>query len=169
MSSSIAPLHQGPEDERPRAEINMSQIRVGGGIPGFIFAAGTVYIFFAGIPEVRWFLAGAIAVGAVISIALRLFHRCKPAQPTATIASWIERFALTGEGAGGGEIVARYSPDTTDSWTGVDKNGRRRQANEAHQKSVFNQVLALFVLQEAAQGIHDSIFAEGTIEPQDDI
>lgn len=86
MTSSTAPLHQGSADEGPRAEINMSQIRVGGGIPGLIFAAGTVYIFVAGIPAVRWFLAGAIAAGAVISIALRLFHRHKPNRPAGSIA-----------------------------------------------------------------------------------
>jgi hypothetical protein len=86
MTSSIAPLHQDSADESPRAEINMSQIRVGGGIPGFIFAAGTVYIFFAGVPELRWFLAGAIPVGLVISIALRVFHKYKPTRPSATIA-----------------------------------------------------------------------------------
>ena len=86
MTSSITPLHQGSGDESPRAEINMGQIRVGGGIPGFIFAAGTVYIFFTGVPAVRWFLALAIPTGAVISIALRLFHRYKPTRPAATIA-----------------------------------------------------------------------------------
>ncbi len=52
---------------------------------------------------------------------------------------------------------------------GVDKNGRRRQADETYQESVFDQVLALFVLEEAAQSTHDSIFAESTVEPQDDI
>ena len=70
MVSSIAPLRQDAASESPRAEINMSQIRVGGGIPGLIFAAGTVYIFFAGVPEVRWFLAGAIGVWVGV-IALR--------------------------------------------------------------------------------------------------
>ena len=69
----------------PRAEINMSQIRVDGGIPGLIFAAGTVYIFFAGIPDVRWFLAGAVAAGSVISIALGLFHKYKPNRPAAIL------------------------------------------------------------------------------------
>jgi hypothetical protein len=86
MISGVAPPRQDSANESPRAEINMSQIRVGGGIPGFIFAAGTVYIFFAGVPELRWFVGGAISVGLVISIALRLFHRFKPARPTATIA-----------------------------------------------------------------------------------
>ena len=85
MTSNIAPPREESGDEGPRAEINMSQIRVGGGIPGFIFAAGTVYVFFAGVPEVRWFLAGAIAVGSVISIALRAFHRYKPARRSVTI------------------------------------------------------------------------------------
>jgi hypothetical protein len=86
MSSGIAPPHQGSTEEGARAEINMSQIRVGGGIPGLIFAAGTVYIFFQGIPAVRWFLAGAIAAGSVLSIVLRLFHRYKPTRPVTTIA-----------------------------------------------------------------------------------
>jgi hypothetical protein len=86
MTSSIAPLRQDSGNEGPHAEINMSQIRVGGGIPGFLFAAGTVYIFFVGVPALRWFLAGAIAAGSVISIALRLFHRYKPARPAGTIA-----------------------------------------------------------------------------------
>jgi len=86
MVNSIAPLRQDSADKSSRAEINMSQIRVGGGIPGLIFAVGTVYIFFAGVPEVRWFLAGAISAGLGISIALRLFHRYKPNRPAVTIA-----------------------------------------------------------------------------------
>jgi hypothetical protein len=86
MTSSMAPPCQESGEPAPRAEINMSQIRVGGGMPGFIFAAGTVYIFFAGVPALRWFLAGSIAGGSVISIALRLFHKFKPARPAATIA-----------------------------------------------------------------------------------
>ena len=77
--------------------------------------------------------------------------------------------ALAGQSAGGREIVARYSPDATNSRTGVDKNGRRRQADKAYQESVFDQVLTLFVLEETTQRTHDSIFAESTIEPQDDI
>ncbi|HEY3841356.1 MAG TPA: hypothetical protein VGL72_32520 [Bryobacteraceae bacterium] len=63
------------------ADINMSQIHVGGEIMGFLFAASTVYIFVAGIPVVRWFFAGAIAVGLGISLALRTFHRYKPVRP----------------------------------------------------------------------------------------
>jgi len=85
MIGNAAPQYPGAGNQSPRAEINMSQIRVGGGIPGLIFAAGTVYIFFAGVPEVRWFLAGAISAGSVISIALRLFHRYRPARSDATI------------------------------------------------------------------------------------
>jgi hypothetical protein len=87
MTSSIPPLRQDSTDASARAEINMSQIRVGGGIPGLIFAAGTVYIFFAGVPEVRWFLGGAISVGLLLSVALRLFHRYKPTRPAARIAN----------------------------------------------------------------------------------
>jgi hypothetical protein len=74
-----------PDAQTPRAEINMSRIRVGGGAAGFLFAAGTVYIFFLGVPALRWFLAGALVVGSVISVALRIFHRYKPTRPATTI------------------------------------------------------------------------------------
>jgi hypothetical protein len=62
-------------------EINMSQIRVGGGVAGLIFALGTVYIFVAGVPAVRAFFVWSLVAGAVISIALHLLHRYKPARP----------------------------------------------------------------------------------------
>jgi predicted lipid-binding transport protein (Tim44 family) len=67
------------------AEINMSQIRVGGGVIGLIFAAGTAYIFFVGVPAVRWFLAGAGVVGVLISAALRVFHQYRPSRPATSI------------------------------------------------------------------------------------
>jgi hypothetical protein len=73
--------------EPPYTDINMSHIQVGGGVMGLLFAAGTAYIFVAGIPTVRWFFFGAIAAGFGISIALRLFHKYKPVRPFTSIAS----------------------------------------------------------------------------------
>lgn len=62
------------------SEINMSQIRVGGGVVGLIFATGTVYIFVMGIPAVRPFFFAAVAAGSLISLALRYIHKHKPAR-----------------------------------------------------------------------------------------
>lgn len=62
-------------------EINMSRIRVGGGIAGLIFAAGTVYIFVVGVPAIRGFFIWSLIAGALISICLHLVHKCRPARP----------------------------------------------------------------------------------------
>ncbi|HKD09134.1 MAG TPA: hypothetical protein VKB79_24740 [Bryobacteraceae bacterium] len=58
----------------------MSNIRVGGGIVGFVFSAGVVAIFLAGVPSLRWFPVGAIAAGAAVALALRAWHKRRPAQ-----------------------------------------------------------------------------------------
>jgi hypothetical protein len=60
-------------------QINMSHIPVDRGVKGLLFSAGTVYIFLVGIPAVRWFFIGALAVGFGIALALRSLHRHKPA------------------------------------------------------------------------------------------
>jgi hypothetical protein len=69
-------------ENNPQSVINMSNIQVGGGIVGFVFSVGTVSIFLAGIPALRWFPVGAIAMGSIISLALHVFHERKPARPT---------------------------------------------------------------------------------------
>jgi hypothetical protein len=68
-------------EEPAYPRIDMSHIRVGGGVAGFIFTAGSVYIFLVGVPALRWFFVWAIVAGAFISIALGLFHKHKPARP----------------------------------------------------------------------------------------
>ena len=76
-----------PVSERQSyTEINMSHIRVGGGVPGLIFAGGTVFIFIVGVPLVRPFLVWSLVAGSVISIALPLFHKYKPARPLPKIS-----------------------------------------------------------------------------------
>lgn len=84
MDANISP-YVSPDDP-PYTEINMSHIRVGGGVMGFLFAASTAYIFVVGIPAVRWFFLGAVATGFAIAIALRLFHQYKPTRPFPSIA-----------------------------------------------------------------------------------
>jgi len=64
--------------EAEDAGINVSNIRVGGGIVGFVFSAGVVAIFLAGIPSLRWFPVGALAAGATVALALRAWHRHRP-------------------------------------------------------------------------------------------
>jgi hypothetical protein len=76
----MVPKH--PTENTAQTGINMSNIQIGGGIVGLVFSAGTVFIFLAGIPALRWFPLGAIALGALISVALHLFHDRKPTRPT---------------------------------------------------------------------------------------
>jgi len=73
------PLHK-VRAEAEGAGINVSNIRVGGGIVGFVFSAGVVAIFLAGVPSLRWFPVGAIAAGAAVALALRAWHKRRPAQ-----------------------------------------------------------------------------------------
>jgi hypothetical protein len=68
-----------------RPEIDMSRIRVGGGAAGFIFAAGTVYIFVTGVPAIRGFFAAAAALGVLLSVALHVVHKLWPARPVTRI------------------------------------------------------------------------------------
>jgi hypothetical protein len=58
--------------------IRVDRIEVGGGAIGLIFVASTVYTFAIGIPALRMFLIGAIALGVITSILLALFHRYRP-------------------------------------------------------------------------------------------
>jgi hypothetical protein len=71
-------IPQYESENYPQTGINMSNIQVGGGIVGLVFSAGTVFIFLAGIPALRWFPVGATVLGSVISIALHCFHERKP-------------------------------------------------------------------------------------------
>lgn len=72
---------KAPPNGDAGAEINMSRIRVGGGVPGLIFAVGTVYIFVVGVPVVRGFFMWSLIAGALISLGLHVFHTRQPARP----------------------------------------------------------------------------------------
>jgi len=70
------------EQNSERPEITMHRIRIGGGVAGLIFAAGACLIFLIGIPALRWFLLGSMAVGAVLAGLLWRWHSKKPLEIT---------------------------------------------------------------------------------------
>jgi hypothetical protein len=53
----------------------MHKLKVGGGAAGLIFTIGSMAVFLIGLPGLWYFLALAIALGAGISVVLRLIHR----------------------------------------------------------------------------------------------
>ena len=68
-------------------QINISKIRSDGSIAGAIFALATVFIFFVGIPAVRYFFAAAFGLGCVFAFLIYVAHRF--AHPRSTGTSWI--------------------------------------------------------------------------------
>jgi hypothetical protein len=60
----------------------MHHIPVGGGFAGLIFAVGSCLVFLIGIPGLRWFLMGAVAVGSVIAGLLWRWHKNRPVEIT---------------------------------------------------------------------------------------
>jgi hypothetical protein len=77
MTHSIThhPFADTAKDDGPPAEINMSKIPVSGDVAGLVFAAGTVMIFFWGIPEIRCLLPAAIVLACGIAIGLHFTRR----------------------------------------------------------------------------------------------
>ena len=53
----------------------MHKISFGTGFMGLLFAAGSASIFLVGFPALWYFVALAAALGVVVAIALRAFHR----------------------------------------------------------------------------------------------
>lgn len=64
--------------EESRTTIDVSNIRVGGGIIGLVFSVGVFVILLLGVPSLSWFPLGALSAGGVIAAGLWLFHRYKP-------------------------------------------------------------------------------------------
>jgi hypothetical protein len=61
----------GIPEGHPHPGITMHRIRIGGGIAGFIFAAGSVLIFLLGIPAFWGFLGLALVAGTGVALLLR--------------------------------------------------------------------------------------------------
>ena len=55
--------------------INFSRLEVGGDLGGFVFAFSSVLVLAAGLPQVRWFVAGAVATAVPMACLLLAWHR----------------------------------------------------------------------------------------------
>jgi hypothetical protein len=53
----------------------MHKLPVSGGAVGLLFAVGSMLVFLLGIPAMRWFLVGSIALGLGVAAGLWLFHK----------------------------------------------------------------------------------------------
>ena len=68
-----------PAKDNPRyAEINAAKVPVGGNIGGIIFAVATVFIFFWGIPLLRYLFPAAIVLGCGIAFVLHFIPHKTP-------------------------------------------------------------------------------------------
>jgi hypothetical protein len=65
------------ETNKSGVDIRIDRIPVSGGIMGAVFALGTLAIFLAALPEVRWFLMLALPLGILIALVLNL-RRARP-------------------------------------------------------------------------------------------
>ena len=69
----------------PYAQINIANVPADGNIGGLLFTAGTVMIFFWGLPIVRYLAPAAILVGGGLAVALR-YLRHETASTTRILA-----------------------------------------------------------------------------------
>jgi hypothetical protein len=61
------PSQLAPTSRRPDAEINLSSIPVAGDFGGLLFVIGAIVTVLLGLPDIRWFVLGSVAVGAVLA------------------------------------------------------------------------------------------------------
>jgi predicted phage tail protein len=66
--------YPGPQESM----YNVSRVRVGADLGGVLAVVGTIVVLVAGIPPVKWFLAAALASGAVFAVGLSIWHRRHP-------------------------------------------------------------------------------------------
>jgi hypothetical protein len=62
-------------------EINLSAIPVGGNIGGFFFVLASSLTVLLGMPELRWFVFGAVVGGAALAWGLVIWHRTHMVSP----------------------------------------------------------------------------------------
>ena len=66
-------------------EINLSAIPVGGNIGGFFFVLASSLTVLLGLPELRWFVFGAVVGGVALAWGLVVWHRSHPNSPSRRI------------------------------------------------------------------------------------
>ena len=66
-------------------EINLSAIPVGGNIGGFFFVLASSLTVLLGLPELRWFVVGAVTGGVALAWGLFAWHRAHMISPVRRI------------------------------------------------------------------------------------
>jgi hypothetical protein len=74
LSGSLSPSPGLSSEERPHRGINMSRISPAG-FPGFVLAAGFVWMFWFGAPDLRAVVAAAAIVGCLAGVVLILIEK----------------------------------------------------------------------------------------------
>jgi hypothetical protein len=67
------------QDARP--QINASKMVFGGGIAAVIFTVGSMLIFLAGLPVLRYMFPAAIVLGLAVALILRFSRHRSPGAP----------------------------------------------------------------------------------------
>jgi hypothetical protein len=67
--------------ETARPQINASKLVIGGGIMGAIVTIGSMLIFLAGLPFLRYMFAAAFVLGCAIALLRRRFRHKTPGAP----------------------------------------------------------------------------------------
>lgn len=70
--------HFGASAEYPHRGLTMHQMKVGGNLPGLLFAVGSVLIFLVAIPALWYFVAAALVAGIAVAALLHTVHRLYP-------------------------------------------------------------------------------------------
>ena len=68
-------------NDEPVPQINSSKIPMGSGLGGAVAALACMLIIVLGIPQIRLFIPGAIAVGCVVALILRFVRHKKIGAP----------------------------------------------------------------------------------------
>lgn len=86
--SDLAPAN--PLASMPGAEINLSSIPVAGDIGGLLFVIGAIVTVLLGLPDIRWFVLGAVTAGVGLAAALFAWRSTHPSTPS-TVNSLLRR------------------------------------------------------------------------------
>ena len=78
-------------NDNQNPQIDFSKIAIGGGIVGALITVGSISIILLGLPELGYFLCGAIALGGAVALVLHLVHSRNPAAHDGTTFHGITR------------------------------------------------------------------------------